>query len=224
MARKLRDSPSLKRKKATITPNIKIIAFCEGKNTEPHYLETFKKMHGNGLVEIFPIKAAGVPFTLVKSACIEKKALEKIAKKSQDPLDKKFQVWAMFDRDEHPKITESFKMAKDNNVYVAYSNPCFEIWPMLHIKDITADIHRHALQKKLEKIIDGYDSKGSKEACPEMLSKKYKGSYETAKARAISLEKQHKQVGVEKGNPYTDVYKLFDLIIKNGKSKNSLKD
>ena len=219
MARKTRSSRSIKRKKSIIEPNIRIVAFCEGKSTEPKYIETFRDMYGNGLVDVKPIKAAGVPYTLIEKACCEKKRLDIVARKSKDPLDKKFQVWAVFDCDEHPRISESFKMAKDNGIYIGYSNPCFEIWPMLHIQSLTAEIHRHALQRKLAKFIVGYDANGSKEACPRLLAKTYDNSYEIAKNRAIFLHTEHTKVGLDKANPYTDVYKLFDLIKKNGKKR-----
>lgn len=211
--RKRREPRSLKRKSGTRPINMKIIAFCEGKNTEPQFLEDFSLLNGNGLVDVEPIRAAGAPLTIVQKASKKKKELVKIAQKSKDPMDLQFQVWAVFDRDEHPNIPQAFDMANANDIRVAYSNPCFELWPMLYIREQNAEIHRHTLQKDLEKEIDGYDSKSSKAIKIDLL----KGSYEQAKSRAKSLKKRHEEVGSSMANPYTDVYVLFDEIITYGK-------
>ncbi|EOW3713122.1 RloB family protein [Vibrio fluvialis] len=202
-----------RRTTAKKAPKIKIVAYCEGKNTEPDFLLQFSLSRGNGLVDIQPIRAAGVPLTLVRKAVEHKKQLDKTARKSKDPLDKKFQVWALFDRDAHPNIPQAFDMAHGNGVHVAYSNPCFELWPMLHFRSQTAPIHRHHLQRALENEIAGYDSNGSKKVNLETL----RDDYNAAKARAISLRQSNLQTGDEMANPYTDVYELFDVIIENGK-------
>ena len=149
------------------------------------------------------------------------KDLKRNARKSDDPLDKNYQVWAVFDRDEHPNVGAAFDKAHANNVKVAFSNPCFELWPYLHYTSQTADIHRRDMQKKLEPHMDNYDSKSSKIVCPIELNET--GDYEKAKSRAISLSRTHEEVGVSRieQNPSTDIYRLFDLIIENGKSKKS---
>lgn len=216
MAQKKRRGPRpLKRKSGTKAPKIKIVAFCEGQNTEPIFLKDFSLRAGNGLVLVEPIPAAGVPLTIVQKAVERKLQLERIAKKSKDPLDKAFQVWAVFDCDEHPNIPQAFDMANANNVKVAYSNPCFELWPYLHFKEQNAAIHRHDLQRALTKEISTYKPKGSKTVCLDSL----KDDYEEAKKRAKSLIKQHTSSGdIElKPNPYTDAFELFDVIKDNGK-------
>ncbi|MCG6400348.1 RloB family protein [Vibrio fluvialis] len=174
-------------------------------------------LYGNGLVSINCIPAAGCPVTIVDSCVTGKKNLEKIAKRSSDPLDKNFQVWAVFDRDQHPNITNAMEKARANGIKIAYSNPCFEIWPYLHFANQTASIHRHALQKKLEGVLDGYDRKSSKKIDLSLLYPQC--NYDDAKNRAVSLMNKHHQeaTNVVEANPSTNVYKLFDLIIKNGK-------
>ncbi|WP_114725898.1 RloB family protein [Vibrio cholerae] len=211
--KKRREPRSLKRKGGNKQPKIKIVAFCEGKNTEPQFLRDFSIQNGNGLVDVQPIPAAGVPLTIVQKAVIHKKELEALAAKSNDPIDSKFQVWAVYDRDEHPNIPQAFDMAFANDIKVAYSNPCFELWPMLHFREQNASIHRHALQKDLGKEIKTYNVKGSKSVTLGSL----KDDYATARQRAININKRHIAVSADKPNPYTDVYLLFDEIIGNGK-------
>lgn len=214
-----RPQRSIKRRATRLTPNIKLYIFCEGKNTEPEFIEAFKKTHGNNLVEIFTEPAAGAPLTLVTKAREKMKDLRKHARKSNDPIDKLYEVWAVFDRDEHAKIPEAFDMAQANNIFIGYSNPCFELWPYLHLKEHTAPIHRNDLQKKLETELPAYCSKKSKIVTPCVLPA---NSYEVAKNRAMRLSDMHKKVGKDKENPYTDVYHLFDKIIVNGRISKKL--
>ncbi|WP_052704046.1 RloB family protein [Vibrio nigripulchritudo] len=216
-----KNKPITRRKGTRLKPKIKIYAFCEGKNTEPEFINKFSLIHGNGLVEVKCVGAVGTPVTIVDECTKEIKNLRRQQRKSNDPLDKNFQIWAVFDRDEHPNVSSAIDKASANNIKVAFSNPCFELWPLLHFESQTANIHRKVLQKHLETKLDGYDSEVSKSVCPEQLGKK--GCYETAKKRAMSLHTTHTQVGVKlvDMNPYTNVYELFDEIIENGKKQKS---
>ncbi len=218
MARKFRESRSITRKnKATKAPKIKIIAFCEGQNTEPHFIRDFSSMYGNGLVSVNCIPAAGAPSTIVDSCVKEKKKQERIFRKSKDPLDKNYQIWAVFDRDDHKKLPATFDKAKGNNIKVAYSNPCFELWPYLYIQNQASGLHRREMQRKLEGVLDGYDKDSSKSVCLKTLNSL--GDYQIARDRAIALKNKHKEEETNpiEANPSTNAYKLFDEIIKNGK-------
>lgn len=208
-----RTPPSIGRKKGKKKPKIFIYAYCEGANTEPQFIEDFSLSMGNGLVSVEATGASGVPKTIVNKAASKKRELERYAKKSGDPLDKAFQVWAVFDRDEHPMVPEAFEKADSNGIRVAYSNPCFELWPLLHLREQSAEIHRHDLQRRLGEEIPSYDPKRSKNVNLNSLG----NNYRLAKSRALRLKEMHNQVGSPKANPYTDVYKLFDVIIENGK-------
>ncbi|WP_448215747.1 RloB family protein [Endozoicomonas sp. 2B-B] len=213
--KKFRAHRSIKRKASKKKqPKLKIYAYCEGKNTEPQYLKQFSAMHSNGLVSVETVGAAGVPKTIVDKASEKKCELAKAAKKSGDPLDKQYEVWAVFDRDEHPNISQAFDKAHANSVNIGYSNPCFELWPYLHFVDHSAPIHRKALQAKLKSHITGYDVKGSKVIDPRQIDDKYK----VAKQRAENLKAVHEKVGSPMESPYTDVYILLERIKQNGKA------
>lgn len=221
MGRKMDFRPQrpIKRKTNRLKPNIKLYIFCEGKNTEPEFIDGFRKMHGNSLVELIIEPAAGAPLTLVTKARSKAKELKRLAAKSLDPLEKLYEVWAVFDRDEHPKIREAFEMADAHNIFVGYSNPCFELWPYLHFKEHNAAVHRHDLQRKLKSEIPSYCPKKAKIVTPCLMPK---NSYAVAKDRALRLSLMHKKVDSAKENPYTDVYILFDKIIENGRILNKL--
>lgn len=85
-----RSSPSLARRKSpSIEPRLKLLIFCEGKNTEPDYIEGVARAFGNRLVSIDAQRAAGVPKTLVQ------KALNARTKngKPKNSFEEKDQIW-----------------------------------------------------------------------------------------------------------------------------------
>lgn len=220
MAPKFRESRPLKRSKtAKIKPNIRIYAFCEGEKTEPDFLEEYKNIYGNQLVDIFQSVAQGVPKTIVENAIDKKKDLDRAARKSNDPLEKCFEVWAIFDRDEHPDIPTAFQKAKKHNIEVAFSNPCFEIWALNHYKHQTAEIHRHKAQSELGKYIKGYNCKSNKAVSAKELEDL--NIYKDVVKRFEKLSTEHEKcnISIIDRNPYTDIYKLLDKIKNNGKAK-----
>jgi hypothetical protein len=48
------------------------------------------------------------------------------------------QVWALFDRDEHPRISEALALlATHERIRVAFSNPSFDLWLLLHFTAVS---------------------------------------------------------------------------------------
>lgn len=215
MARKIPSSRSIKRNLGTKSPKFLIIAVCEGKNTEPQYLEKFASDHGNGLVRLELIAPAGAPITIVNKAVDKIKELcTKAKKKDANSFDKNYEVWAVFDVDEHPNIPKAMDMARANNVKTAISNPCIEIWVLLFFDFHGASIHRHDLQNKLAHLIPTYNPNGSKIIDYDLL----RDGYAIAKKRAQKLMANHEETGVNfpQGNPSTNIYQLLDKIREQG--------
>ncbi|RKZ53031.1 MAG: RloB domain-containing protein [Candidatus Parabeggiatoa sp. nov. 3] len=212
--RKLPKTPSLERRKSQREPKFKIVVVCEGEKTEPKYLNDFTQDHNNPLVEIKVVPKGGVPVTLVKKAVKFKKELEREARRSQNSFDEHFQVWGLFDVDEHPNIPQAKDMARSNGVKLSIANPCFELWGLLHIRNYDAPIHRHDLQRILEKLMQGYDHEVSATFNYEFI----RDHYDIAKKRAKQGYQRREEEGDSGGNPSTDVHKLLDLIIDSGKN------
>ena len=42
------------------------------------------------------------------------------------------EVWCMFDFDVHPQVPEAIELARRNEINMAASNPCVELWFLLH--------------------------------------------------------------------------------------------
>lgn len=63
----------------------------------------------------------------------------------------------MLDVDEFRDITQAANLAKKNGIKVAISNPCFELWLLLHLCDHTAHISPRDVQRLLSKHVPAYD-------------------------------------------------------------------
>lgn len=88
------------------------------------------------------ISPGGVPKTLVERATEMKKAGEREANTKKDEYLRYDEVWCVFDIDDHPKIADARQQARDNGIDLAISNPCFELWVLLHFQDQRAHISR----------------------------------------------------------------------------------
>jgi hypothetical protein len=117
------------------------------------------------------------------------------------------QYWCVFDVDEHPKIPDALDLASANNINVALSSPCIELWFVLHFADQTAFLDRNEAQR-LSRTLIGCE-KVLTQAALDLLVEKY----ESAKTRAQSLKQKH--IGDNSPtpwNPYSDVWELIDSI------------
>lgn len=140
---------SLARKRPTKQPLPVVYIFCEGKITEPHYITSFFRDLCKDNRKVIPKieKAAGVPYTLVEK-CVEKKK-ELLAFGRRDSLQKRSSVWAVFDVDIHPKLREAIELARANDIAFSLSNPCIEIWGMMHLGVYERPGSRHDAQSAL---------------------------------------------------------------------------
>lgn len=189
-------------------PKIRLVIICEGENTEPQYLKDFARHVGNPLVEIEVVGGAGVPMTLVDRAIEARRRLLR-----RDGYQNGDMVWAVFDRDEHPQVADARARAAANHVHVAYSNPCFELWLILHFEDFDAPDDRHQVQYKLAGIDRAYDAKASKIVDFNLLAQRF----EAAVTRARRIRQRRIDEGDAWGAPYTDVDCMMTLIHRNGK-------
>ncbi|MDP2697569.1 RloB family protein [Thalassospira sp.] len=197
--------PDLKRRGSVRAPKKTFYLFCEGKNTEPDYFRALKRKLRDRLISVEPVPAAGVPFTIARKSAdmanaIGKGAKRKKAKQSYQEAD---EVWAIFDRDAHPHIEEAKQLCQSNNVGVAFSDPCFELWLILHIQDFDGGCDRHQIQRALRGVLGGYDPNEGKTADFTVLL----DEIETAEKRAEVLLERRTQEG-DDTNPSTTVFKL----------------
>jgi hypothetical protein len=209
MDRRRREIPSsLKRRAASRAPKVKITIVCEGRLTEPEYFEKLAR-HCGALIAIE--KAAGVPMSVVDKAI---GLLPKKRGKRVDSFSERDQFWAVFDKDAHPRVDEAINKAEAAGIGIGYSNPCFELWLVLHYKDCNRPVHRHEIQAELCKLMPDYDPKRSKSVAFDSI----KDAVELAESRGRTLEHNRVAEGNSRGNPSTTVFKLTSQIRTCGRS------
>ncbi len=174
----------LSRRPAKREPLRRFTIFCEGENTEPDYFRALERKYRRQALIGLEIVPVGVPMTIARQASARMK------KQRQNSFDENDQVWAVFDRDEHPNHEAAIRMCEENRVGVARSNPCFEVWLILHVDDYDRSDHRKAVQRHLKTLRPEYDPANGKSCDCDHLVK----SVEQAEARATrQLALRHRE-------------------------------
>jgi len=131
----------------------------------------------------------------------------------EDDFGRNDQVWAVFDRDEHPEVARAINEATAAGISVGYSNPCFELWLVLHYRDHDAPVRRDQIQRVLRSLMPGYNPRGSKEITFAEIC----DAVEAAETRAEAMDVRRVRERNLRGNPSSTVYKLTREIRKHGK-------
>ena len=187
---------------------------CEGEKTEPYYFRGLEKAR---LPENVVIVAHGFgksTLSLVKHAIDLHHKLEKIGEGADE-------VWLVFDKDDFKDdafdnaITkcEAQKFKTQDNIeksfQCAWSNESFELWYLLHFKDVTAWTSRKALNADLSKQL-GYKYSKADEKFYSTLQEK--GNEAAAIDRAEKLLQQAVPPW-HNANPATKVHELVQVLL-----------
>ena len=188
-------------------PKRRFVLVCEGRKTEPCYFRALEKAFASTLVTLEIVEGVGVPLTVATRAA-EAQDLYSDARRSRDSFAVADQVWAVFDVDEHPRFTEAVSLCEEHHVRVGRSNPCFELWLILHERDYDKCSTCKTLQKELETVRPEYNRKRSKTPnCDELVA-----HVDDAEARAVVQLDRREQSGDPYGNPSTTVGLLVQTI------------
>lgn len=128
-------------------PKKTFVLYTEGEVTEPDYFQTFGRVRG-ATVRVECKHRGSAPISVVNAA-IE-------FKESAEFDSSEHVVAAVFDVDEH-KLQPALKKAKEKGVPCYVSDPCFELWLLLHFEEQTAAIHRAKVLSALRRNLRGYD-------------------------------------------------------------------
>ena len=200
----------IRRRGSRREPKVRFILFCEGRNTEPAYFSAIKKRWTGTLVAIESRRGVGVPITIAQQAVEFAKAagLARNSKRRRNSFEERDQVWAVFDRDEHERYGDSVLLCNANGIGVARSNPCFEVWLILHEQDYDRPDDRHQVQSELQGLRPEYEQGGAKlPNCEEMVDR-----VKDAEERGEELRRRREDEGDPHGRPSTTVGKLTKAI------------
>ena len=179
-----------------------IRVLAEGEVTEREYINILEQTYRNVRIELYRGDTGLSAVTLVQRA----REYKQRNKRNQD-FD---EIWIIFDVDDlaDSTINQVIQEARDSGIKTAISNPCLELWLVLHYKDQNRYIERREVQKEARKlgIMDG---KHIVPAAGQILIQKY----HKAKTRAKWLEDKHKQDGSKQWeNPSSQVWKFVESL------------
>jgi hypothetical protein len=146
----------------------RILIVTEGTKTEPNYFNDMRKDYKlpTASVCICPSSSGTAPRNVVEYAeqlFLKGNQHKGLAARAFE------QVYAVFDRDNHDTYAEAIKKAKNLNKKHANdikqqvkfaaipSNPCFELWLLLHFMDVSSPLTSTEVMKQIKKQIPGYD-------------------------------------------------------------------
>ncbi len=169
-----RRTGKIRRRGTRREPKVRFILFCEGRNTEPAYFSAIEKVWTGALVSIESRRGVGVPITIAQEALkfARSEGLARGSRRRRNLFEVWDEVWAVFDRDEHERYEEAVGVCEANGIGVARSNPCFEVWLILHEQDYDRPDDRHQAQRELQRLRPEYDGGGAKVPdCAEMVAR-----------------------------------------------------
>jgi RloB-like protein len=181
-----------------------ILIVTEGSITEPEYFRGFAQACRNSRVTVEIAPEHGVPRTVVEAARDRKREAENQANRERDDNLAYDSVWCVFDIDDHPNVSEAKDMAHDNGIGLAISNPCFELWLLLHFRDNPGMQHRSKIRDKLKEHLPNYDKHIDYISCST--------GYQQAVARASRMDQDAECNRELYRNPSTGVYKVTELV------------
>ncbi|MCL2571131.1 MAG: RloB family protein [Defluviitaleaceae bacterium] len=213
MARAIREEKRGSRKRNT---HPVVIIVCEGAKTEPIYFNHFKKRDKPLRIEVVK-DAAGESYRALIKAAIGAK------EKYVNGTESNWAVWCVSDVDvDHntpdnqslrsSQLKAYAKEATQNGFRVALSNPCFELWFLLHFTYTTGHVRDcDTLIEKLSKYIPKYKKDSG---IYNLLADKQCNAISNGK----KLENYHQEQGKSdmidvSVNPYTNVWELVEALI-----------
>jgi hypothetical protein len=181
-----------------------LLVFVEGKRTEEDYLVFWQRAFRRQ-VSVQIGETRGAPITLVEAARVARRLDKRGQKRGEGRAYD--EIWCVFDVDEHPSLDSAIQMAAQNEISVAVSNPCIELWFILHFQDQTAFLDRHSAQRRSAELL----------CCRKALStpalEQLYEHYGDARVRAVDLDTKHAGDGSPAGeNPSSGAWRLIESL------------
>lgn len=192
------------RRAAFLNPKPTVLVVSEGAVTEPEYIVGLQRACRNPRVTIKVAKEHGVPMSLVRIAKQYKEDARAEAVRERDDNLACDSVWCVFDIDDHPAVGEAKEMARDNDIDLAISNPCIELWLLLHFKENPGMHDRVTIMERLRVYVPQYNK--------HVDFATYEAKYSEAVARASRMDQDADEAREPHRNPTTGVYVLTELI------------
>lgn len=190
------------------------LVVSEGKETEPRYFEGVRAALGaaNGRKVAIVVKGTGKHTLSLLDFAVEH------CRYAPETFD---HVWLVFDKDDFPAADFDAMERKcaelsdgSRTFHALWSNPCFELWPLLHLRYTTASMTAAECQCALAQAMSkglGIEYRKNLGGLFGMVD----GQRAEALRRVQRLETHHGELGNAKPsvqNPATKVGEIFDVI------------
>jgi RloB-like protein len=194
---------------------------CEDEKTEPLYFEKFRTQFPDKTLYLETVGTGKDPLGVVRRAISEKNNLATLVSREVD------EVWVIFDKDDADenetkigKFNDAFKEAKKAKLEIAYSNEVFELWLLLHLRDIEAnrplprneiyELLKLQIQKTPKYIHYVYEHKKPNPKTIDIVLEI--GNLDLAIKRAVVLLEKQKGISPINANPSTKVHLLVQRL------------
>lgn len=170
------------------------LLLCEGRVTERDYFHAIRRLGGlRASIRIEPC-AGGLP------------QLVEEARRRLSRNNAPDRVWCIADVDDFTpdQVRRAIERAvPDSKVALAISNPCFEIWALLHFETCQGFLTKEHAKRRLRKHLPGYEK-----LLPfEQLAPRFAEAFERAQALAADSQSE----GLR--NPSTGVHRLVGSLL-----------
>ncbi len=184
-----------------------LVAF-EGKNkTENNYFSNYRLRDKDYIIKLVPGNETD-PINLVNKTIIKVKELGL-------NLEENDRAYCIFDTDlderKNMQIIKARKLAKKYHIIMITSNPCIELWFLLHFEYTTAWLSNNDVINKLKKYYPKYEKNIN--IFPEIKDKVFEAIKNAKKLESFQLD-NNKIIGMVDANPSTEMYKIVEELIK----------
>ncbi|MFI5615899.1 RloB family protein [Streptomyces sp. NPDC051567] len=168
-----------------------LLIVCGSRETERQYLKGLRDHLRNPAVAVKVLNKPCSPTQLVTYARDQRE-------QNRDAYD---EVWCVFDVDQFPDVADAVAQARRHGIEVAVSNPCFEVWLLLHFTDHRASAETYKkLLPLLRKHVPAYDK-------ARVDFARYREGLAAATERAVRLDPTGRD---HTRNPSSGVWRLTD--------------
>ena len=183
-----------------------VCIICEGTETEPRYFNAFRTRYCN--IDIVPL-----PSSYKSADSLVRKAKNTLGERPYYP-DEGDVVWCVFDCDENTDamLRKAGDLANRDGYRIAFSNPCFEYWYLLHFADYTGYLENcDAVIRQLHKKGRLPEYTKAQDLYSRLLPVQEKAVMR-AKKRKDAVVSEYEPLLRRSNNPVTNVYELVEFL------------
>lgn len=183
-----------------------VYLICEGSETEVRYFKKFRSRECN--IDIVPIPS-------------QYKSADKLVQKARATIgyspyypDEGDMIWCVFDRDDNTNamLSKAKQVAIKEGYQIAFSNPSFEVWFLLHFNNQTTPVENCEVAIMLLKKKGRLEQYEKNKEVYEQLKPLQEAAIDRAKKRVAVLQAEHTEILSRESNPVTTVAELVEYL------------